>query len=183
LRSSSVDLVILDLGLPDIDGIEVLRALRRRGQATPVLVLTARDGVEQQVAALDHGADDYMEKPFDLRELEARVRALLRRTYMDAGESRCLGALSLDPFSSEFRLADAPLELPAREYQMLEALMLSAPRAVSKARLAQRLAQDSEDIGDNAVEVYMHRLRRRLESAGVRIRTVRGVGYVIEELS
>jgi two-component system OmpR family response regulator len=180
LLSCDFDLVILDLGLPDMDGLDVLRAMRARKTPTPVLVLTARDGVEQQVAALDAGADDYMEKPFDLRELEARIRALLRRGGADLHEERVLGELTLDPFQRTARLRGGLVELPAREYEVLEGLMLNTPRVVSKARLAQRLALSGEDIGDNAVEVYVHRLRRRLQESDVTIRTIRGVGYSIE---
>jgi len=180
LRAYDLDLVILDLGLPDMDGLTVLRDLRQQRINIPVLVLTARDGVEQQVAALDAGADDYMEKPFDLRELQARVRALLRRSHTEFGREIALGSLSLDPFARSVTLGGSALELPTREYEVLEAVVLNAPRVVSKARLAQRLTLKGEDIGDNAVEVYIHRLRKRLENTDVTIRTVRGIGYVIE---
>jgi len=180
LRTSDFDLVILDLGLPDMDGLDVLRELRLRRLPVPVLVLTARDGVEQQVAALDAGADDYMGKPFDLREFQARVRALLRRSYADFGNELRLGKLVLDLFRREVRLAGEPFDLPTREYEVLEALLVNAPRIVGKTRLAQRLAQDNEDLGDNAVEVYIHRLRRRLAGSGVAIRTLRGTGYALE---
>lgn len=180
LDAWDLDLVILDLGLPDMDGLDVLRTLRARKLAVPVLVLTARDGVDQQVAALDAGADDYMEKPFDLRELQARLRALLRRSHTDFNEVLELGPLVLDPFRREVRVGAQQQDLPAREYEVLEALLLNAPRVVSKLRLAQRLAMSGDEIGDNAVEVYVHRLRRRLGDSGVAIRTVRSVGYVIE---
>lgn len=180
LDTWDLDLLILDLGLPDMDGLEVLRRLRQRKLAVPVLVLTARDGIDQQVAALDAGADDYMEKPFDLRELQARVRALLRRSHADFNEQFVLGPLTVDPFRREVRLDGALQELPAREFEVLEALLVNAPRVVSKARLAQRLAMSGDDVGDNAVEVYVHRLRRRLLDSPVSIRTVRSVGYVIE---
>ncbi len=180
LDAWDIDLVILDLGLPDMDGQDVLRTLRARKLPVPVLVLTARDGVEQQVAALDAGADDYMEKPFDLRELQARVRALLRRSHADFSKEIKLGTLVLAPFRRELRIGQVAQELPAREYEVLEALMLNTPRVVSKARLAQRLAINGDDIGDNAVEVYIHRLRKRLRDCGVVIRTVRSLGYVIE---
>ncbi len=180
LAAYEIDLVILDLGLPDMDGLEVLRSLRARKLPVPVLVLTARDGVEQQVAALDAGADDYMEKPFDLREFQARVRALLRRSHADFSQELELGPLRLDPFRREVRINDAVLELPAREFEVLEALLLNAPRVVSKLRLAQRMALNGDDVGDNAVEVYVHRLRKRVQECGIAIRTVRSVGYVIE---
>jgi two-component system, OmpR family, response regulator len=180
LRAYDLDLVILDLGLPDVDGLTVLRDMRQRRINIPVLVLTARDGVEQQVAALDAGADDYMEKPFDLRELQARVRALLRRSHTEFGREIALGSLSLDPFARTAVLGGIALDLPAREFEVLEALVINAPRAVSKSRLAQRLTLNGEDIGDNAVEVYIHRLRKRLENSDVTIRTARSIGYVIE---
>lgn len=180
LDTYDIDLVILDLGLPDMDGLEVLQSLRTRKLSVPVLVLTARDGIDQQVAALDAGADDYMEKPFDLRELQARVRALLRRGRADFSEVLRLGPLALDPFRRELRISNELQDLPAREYEVLEALMLNTPRVVSKTRLAQRMALSGDDIGDNAVEVYVHRLRRRLQDCSVSIRTVRSVGYVIE---
>jgi two-component system OmpR family response regulator len=179
LRSTEFDLVLLDLGLPKMDGLDVLRGLRRRRCAVPVLVLTARDGVDQQIAALDAGADDYMEKPFDLRELLARVRALLRRSHAGFGNEAVVGPLVLDIFRRDIRLNGETLLLPTRELEVLEALMLNAPRIVSKSRLAQRLAQDNEDLGENAVEVYIHRLRRRLTDSGVSIRTVRGRGYLL----
>jgi two-component system OmpR family response regulator len=180
LLSYDLDLVILDLGLPDMDGLEVLRALRSRKLPVPVLVLTARDGVDQQVAALDAGADDYMEKPFDLRELQARVRALLRRSRPDFSQELVLGPLTLDTARRELLISGVAQELPAREYEVLEALLLTAPRVASKLRLAQRMATNGDEVGDNAVEVYIHRLRRRFQDCGVTIRTVRSVGYVIE---
>jgi len=180
LRAYDFDLVILDLGLPDIDGLEILRGLRRQRMSVPVLVLTARDGVEQRVAALDAGADDYLEKPFDLRELEARVRALIRRSHTDFGHDITLGPLTIDLFARTVSVEGVVMDLPAREYEVLEALVMNAPRVVNKARIAQRLTTAGDDIGDNAVEVYIHRLRRRLGPLGLAIRTLRGVGYLIE---
>jgi two-component system, OmpR family, response regulator len=180
LRAHDYDLVLLDLGLPDMDGLEILRRLRRRRVIVPVLVLTARDGVDQRVTALDTGADDYLEKPFDLRELEARVRALLRRSHVEFGHEFTVGRLSLDPFARTVRLAGETLALPAREYEVLEALAMNAGQVLSKARIAQRMAVASEEPGENAIEVYMHRLRRRLEPHALRIRTLRGLGYVLE---
>lgn len=183
MRVQEVDLVILDLGLPDIDGLDVLRRLRTRKHRTPVLVLTARDGIEQQIQALDMGADDYLEKPFDLRELEARVRALLRRSHNLSSDEICIGELKVSPFHRSATLKGQHLELTAREYEILEALALSAPRVMTKARLAQRLTKPGDELGDNAVEVYIHRLRRRLDGSGVAIRTLRGAGYQLEALA
>lgn len=180
IRAFDFDIIILDLGLPDMDGIGILKKIRKDRLPLPVLVLTARDGMEQQVAALDAGADDYMEKPFDLRELHARIRALIRRSHTECQQQVRLGPLVLDPFSRHLSIAGTGQELPAREYEVMEALMLNAPRVVSKSRLAQRMALNGDDVGDNAVEVYVHRLRRRLDTTDVRIRTIRGIGYSIE---
>jgi len=174
------DLMILDLGLPDMEGITILKAMRHEQNSIPVLVLTAREGVDQQVAALDAGADDYMEKPFDLRELLARVRALLRRSHTDFRHDIVVGSVRLNPVDRTLATGSGRLQLPLREYEVLEALMLNSPRVVHKERLAQRMAISNDDVGDNAVEVYIHRLRRRLQPHGVTIRTMRGVGYLIE---
>ncbi|MFN2329967.1 MAG: response regulator [Chromatocurvus sp.] len=180
LHAYDFDLVILDLGLPDMEGITILRDMRHTQNSIPVLVLTAREGVDQQVAALDAGADDYMEKPFDLRELLARVRALLRRSHTDFRNDIVVGSIRLNPVDKTLSTGSGRLSLPLREYEVLEALMLNSPRVVHKERLAQRMAISNEDVGDNAVEVYIHRLRRRLQPHGVAIRTMRGVGYLIE---
>lgn len=180
IRAFDFDLVVLDLGLPDMDGTDIIKLLRRDKLNIPILVLTARDGMDPQVTALDAGADDYMEKPFDLRELLARIRALIRRAHTGSQEQLSLGPVLLDPFSRRLTVNGETQELPAREYEVMEALMLSSPRAVSKTRLAQRLALNGDDIGDNAVEVYIHRLRKRLDDTSVSIQTIRGIGYSIE---
>lgn len=181
LRAQTQDLVILDLGLPDADGLAILRGLRARKRAVPVLILTARDGLDDRVAGLELGADDYMTKPFELRELEARVRALLRRSQGGFGQTITVGALLYDPSAQQLSLDDRPLQLPARERGVLETLLLQLGRVVSKDRLAQRLAVGDEELADNAIEVYVHRLRRRLEPHGIRIRTLRGLGYLLEK--
>lgn len=180
LHAYDFDLMILDLGLPDMEGITILRDMRHHQNSIPVLVLTAREGVDQQVVALDAGADDYMEKPFDLRELLARIRALLRRSHTDFRNDIVVGSIRLNPADKTLSTSSGRLALPLREYEVLEALMLNSPRVVHKERIAQRMAISNEDVGDNAVEVYIHRLRRRLQPHGVAIRTMRGVGYLIE---
>jgi two-component system OmpR family response regulator len=181
LRTRAYDLVILDLGLPDTDGREVLRQLRARKSAVPVLILTARDGLNDRVSGLELGADDYMVKPFELRELEARVRALLRRTHGGFSHDITVGRIVLDTLHHEIRVDGEPMLLPSREYGVLEALLLHAGRVVSKEHIAQRLAVKSEELADNAIEVYVHRLRRRLDALGISIRTVRGLGYLLEK--
>jgi len=180
LLNHQYDLVLLDLGLPDRDGSYVLERLRARRDSTPVLILTARDAIEDRVRGLQRGADDYIVKPFDLRELEARIHALIRRHRGAFGTLLQAGRLSLDTSGSQAMVDGEPLLLSAREYGVLEALMVQTGRVVSKDRIAQRLSVSGEELADNAIEVYVHRLRKRIESAGVRIRTVRGLGYLLE---
>ncbi|MDI4636222.1 MULTISPECIES: response regulator transcription factor [Halomonadaceae] len=171
------DLVLLDLNLPGASGLEVLAALRRHDSDTPVLIITARGAIEDRVRGLDLGADDYLAKPFALDELEARVRALLRRR----GRHQALrvGTLSFDPETQRFSLDDAALALPPREQRLLACLMRHAGTPVDKARLAED-AFAGEAMGDNAIEVYIHRLRQRLKDSDVSLRTVRGLGYLLE---
>lgn len=181
LRTQVYDLMILDLGLPDLDGREVLRQLRARKNAVPVLILTARDGVDDRVNGLELGADDYMTKPFELKELEARVKALIRRSHGTYDHRLKVGRLTLDTQDRQVLGDGEPIPLSPREYGVLEALLLQAGRVVSKERIAQRLAVRSEELGDNAIEVYVHRLRRRLEPFNAHIRTLRGLGYLLEK--
>lgn len=181
LLSQKYDLIVLDLGLPKLDGFEVLRRLRHRGSKVPVLVLTARDTLDDRVKGLDLGADDYLTKPFDLPELEARVRALIRRGQSGGGSELVHGALKLDTAGRRATLNDAPLELSARELGVLEVLMLRSGRVVNKEQLAEQLYGWDEEVGVNAIEVYVHRLRKKLEPAGVTIRTIRGLGYLLEK--
>ena len=181
LSTHSFDLVILDLGLPKLEGYEVLRRLRRRGSRTPVLILTALDALEDRVKGLDLGADDYLTKPFDLPELEARVRALIRRGHSGGGSLLSHGALTLDIAGRRALLDGEPLELSAREIGVLEVLMLRSGRVVNKDQLAEELYGWDEEVSANAIEVYVHRLRRKLEPAGVTIRTIRGLGYLLEK--
>lgn len=181
LIAQNYDLVILDLGLPGVDGFEVLRRIRHRGSKVPVLVLTARDALDDRVRGLDLGADDYLTKPFDLPELEARVRALIRRGQSGGGSILAHGALKLDTVGRRATLDGTPLELSARELGVLEVLMHRSGRVVNKEQLAEQLYGWEEEVGTNAIEVYVHRLRRKLEPAGVTIRTIRGLGYLLEK--
>ena len=181
LQDSVYDLAILDLGLPQMDGTEVLRRLRQREGKTPVLVLTARDAVEDRVIGLDLGADDYMTKPFDLSELEARVRALIRRGQLGSNTSLTCARLMLDTAARRAFVEGVALDLSAREIGVLEVLMLRHRKVVSKEQIMEALCKWDEDLGGNAIEVYIHRLRKKLESSGVRIRTIRGLGYLLEE--
>jgi DNA-binding response OmpR family regulator len=177
LATDPFDLVVLDLGLPQMDGLVVLERLRRRRQALPVLILSARDRTEDRVRGLDCGADDYMTKPFELSEFEARVRALLRR-----GQSSIvrLGRLAWFWDRREAVVDETPLALSRHELSVLEALVQNPGRIVSKEILAHRLGEGEDVAGDNLVEVYIHRLRRKLAEASVEIRTVRGLGYRLQ---
>lgn len=179
------DLVILDIGLPQMDGFDVLRRLRaegsKSGAAVPVLVLTARDAVDDRVRGLDLGADDYMVKPFAMPELTARVRALLRRSQAQAGPRVVHGPLALDTVARRAFLRGEPLDLAAREWAVLEVLLAKVEKIVSKEAIIQSVAGWGDELSPNAIEVYVSRLRSKLEPAGVRIRTVRGFGYMLEE--
>jgi two-component system OmpR family response regulator len=180
LQAQDFDLIILDLGLPDIDGLELLRKLRSRKIQLPILILTARDGVNDRITGIEQGADDYMTKPFELRELEARVNALIRRCYGGFSNDIVIGRLTLDTHNHQVLVDGQSIKLSAREYGVLEILLIQAGKVVSKDRIAQRLAVDGEALTDNAVEIYVHRLRKRIESYGTVIRTVRGLGYLLE---
>ena len=180
LATQNYDLVILDLGVPKLDGFEVLRRLRRRGATVPVLVLTARDALSDRVKGLDLGADDYLTKPFDLPELEARVRALIRRGQAGGSALLTHGPLTLDTSGRRATLNGAPLELSARELGVLEVLMMRSGRVVNKEQLAEQLYGWDEEVGANAIEVYVHRLRKKLDPGGIKISTVRSVGYCLE---
>ena len=175
------DLVILDIGLPGLDGFEVLRRLRAQGGAVPVLILTARDAVDDRVHGLDLGADDYMAKPFAMPELAARVRALVRRSQAQTGPKIVHGPLVLDTIARRAQLNGVPLDLAAREWAVLEVLLARVEKIVSKESIIQAVASWGEELTPNAIEVYVSRLRAKLEPAGVRIRTVRGFGYMLEE--
>lgn len=181
LLTQDFDLAILDLNLPGHDGFEVLRRLRARGKTFPVLILSAREETGDRVRGLDLGADDYLAKPFDLPELEARLRALIRRSGGHAGARLQLGRLCLDTVARRARVDEAPLELTAREYGLLEVLVLRAGHVVSKQQLMDSLCEWDSDMSTNALDIALHRLRRKLEETRVVIRTLRGFGYLLEE--
>lgn len=181
LATAGYDLVLLDLGLPALDGYEVLKRLRARRNHVPVLILTVRDAVADRIAGLDLGADDYLTKPFHLAELEARVRALIRRAHAGASSVLAHGRLRLDMAGRRLYCDSAPLELSARELAVVELLLLRAGRVVTKQQIVDHLYGWEEGSTSNAVEVFVYRLRKKLESSGVDIRTVRGMGYMIEK--
>jgi DNA-binding response OmpR family regulator len=179
LKTESFDLIILDLTLPRLDGFEIIKRLRNRGSHVPVLILTARCDIENRVLGLDLGADDYLPKPFALSELEARLRALLRRSQGVGTTQILLGPLAFDSIGHRVTLDGNPLELPRRELCLLEILLRRAGKVVSKEQIADQLFSFDEDAGLNAVEIYICRLRKKLEPA-VSIRTVRGLGYLLD---
>ncbi len=174
-------LVILDLGLPGMDGLSLCRRLRADGDTRPVLMLTARDGVDDRVQGLDVGADDYLVKPFALEELLARVRALLRRSEPEADPRLRVGALLIDPQGRQVRYEDAPIELTDLEFRLLVLLADHARVVLTREQLHRRLWDDDDTVSGNALEVYIGYLRRKLTAAGAPplIHTVRGVGYVL----
>jgi len=171
------DLVVLDLGLPRKEGLEVLRSMRQRGDLRPVLIVTARDAVSDRVAGLDAGADDYVVKPFELTELAARIRALLRRSAGRAEPLVAYGDIELFPVTREVRLRGEPVALSPREFAVLEALLARPGAILSRAQLEEKLYGWNEEVESNAVEVHIHALRRKLGAEA--IRNVRGVGWMI----
>ena len=180
IQAQGFDLIVLDLGLPDMDGFEVLRSIRKQKIALPILILTARDGVTERIEGIRQGADDYLTKPFDLGELEARIHALIRRCYGGFTHRIEVGRLVLDTQTHQILADEQLLNLSARESALLEILILQAGKVVSKDRIAQRLASTNEALADNAIEVYIHRLRKSLEPYQSVIRTIRGLGYLLE---
>jgi len=177
LQTESYAAVVLDLGLPKLSGLELLRRLRGHGNPVPVLILTARDAIEDRVQGLDTGADDYVVKPFDLHELAARLRALTRRQHGASTATLRIDALELDPAEHRVIYRGQPVELGAREFALLHELMLNAGRVLSREQLEQRLYAWGEEVGSNAIEVHVHHLRRKL--APEVVRTIRGVGYLL----
>ncbi|TCT02732.1 response regulator transcription factor [Paralcaligenes ureilyticus] len=180
VAGQSYDLLLLDLNLPGLSGLEVLRQLRSNGQQIPVLILTARDGVEDRVAGLDAGADDYVTKPFELPELAARVRAFARRRAGQAQPFIEAGPLVFDTVGREVRVNGDRLSLSVRELSVLEMLMARVGRVVTKRQIVNSLSAWDADFSENAVEVYVYRLRKRLEGTGAGIQTVRGFGYLLD---
>jgi DNA-binding response OmpR family regulator len=180
LDKDSFDAAILDIGLPGVDGLELTRRVRSRGLAMPVLILTARDALSDRVQGLDLGADDYMVKPFELPELLARLRALLRRSQAATTAVLSIGALEMDTAQRRATLAGQPLELGPREWTVLEYMLLQAPKPAAKDKLLAALTGWDKEITPNAIEVYVSRLRGKLEPAGLRLRAIRGFGYRLE---
>ena len=178
-RVQEFDAVLLDLSLPDGSGLKALREARARGDRTPVLVLTARNRTEERIAGLDAGADDYLGKPFDLAEVEARLRALVRRR-LDLTDQVRVGELLLDRRARRAFVTDEPLDLPAREFEVLWELMTPPGRVVSKSSLSNKLSDFDDALGANALEAFISRLRKKLGGSGAGIRTLRGLGYVLE---
>ena len=181
LKSEQYNLVILDLALPKLEGREVLRRLRARQDPTPVLVLTANNTIQSRVSELDQGADDYMAKPFEIEELEARIRMLLRRSLGLHSPLIVCGDLSFDTNTREFQIAKTPLALTPRERSVLELLVRKTGTTVSKHALAQSLFSLNDDASTDAIEIYVHRLRKKLEHCSAKIITLRGLGYLLRQ--
>jgi two-component system response regulator TctD len=184
LHTQEYALVILDLTLPKMDGLEVLRRLRARGGRAPVLILTARGGLNERVQGLNLGADDYLAKPFELAELEARVKALLRRSQGNEALTLRCGALSFDTVTRMFHYGGAALALTPREYAVLEALLARAGRVVPKDKLFAEVFTLNDEASPDAIEIYIHRLRKKLDTVAegrVVITTLRGLGYLLQE--
>ena len=181
--AGSYDVVILDLGLPDADGLTVLAAMRARKDSTPVLILTARDGVDARVKGLNQGSDDYLVKPFAMEELVARIRVLLRRPGQALGLTLTQGNLTFDTADRQVLVGDMAIELSRRELDALELLMRRAGRVVSKSSIENTLYSLDDEIASNAIEVLIHRLRKRIQAAGatVYIHTLRGIGYLLSQ--
>jgi two-component system, OmpR family, response regulator len=181
VATEDFDLVILDLNLPQLDGLAVLRAMRARGNRAAVMILTARNTAEDRVRGLDLGADDYLAKPFDVRELEARVRSLLRRQAGLRSSIVSLGPVALDLTTRRFSAQGQDLDLPPRERALLELLLTRAGKVVAKEAIVQSLTSLDDMLSDNAIEQYVSRLRRRLQPMGLQLRTIRGIGYLLEK--
>jgi two-component system, OmpR family, response regulator len=180
LLASDYDMAIVDLMLPGMNGIALVRNLRRQNRGLPILVITARDALEDRVGGLDAGADDYLVKPFEMPELEARVRALLRRQRADREAEIRVGTLIMVPGQPRVSLGGTNVDLPASELSLLETLATRLGKVVSKQTIAERLSRGGNPPSDTAIEVCVHRLRRRLGPFGLKVRTLRGFGYLLE---
>ena len=180
LSQEGADIVVLDINLPGMDGLDVLRALRRRGDSTPVILLTARSETAERVTGLDAGADDYLTKPFEMDELEARLRAMARRKNLEFAARDSLGALIFDRTSRQLLDQEQPLDIPRKEIATLECLLERRGRIVSKTQLIAHVYGTGSDAEDSAIEPHVSRLRKRLEPYGIRIKTARGLGYMLE---
>ena len=176
------DLAIVDIGLPGMSGLELIRRVRQRGLQVPVLILTARDGLDDRISGLDLGADDYMVKPFQLPELLARMRALIRRSLSAASSELAAGGICLDLARRVATAHGEIMDLTGREWEILQQLMLASPNVVSKQKMAESLSEWENEISANAVEIYISRLRQKLQGCGIEIRTIRGIGYRLDEL-
>ncbi|MBT4521951.1 MAG: response regulator transcription factor [Halieaceae bacterium] len=177
VRAEVPDIIVLDLGLPDMDGLQVLAKLRQRKEHIPVMVLTARDGIEDKIAGLDSGADDYLAKPFDMKELAARLRVFERRLATAVTSTITVGEVVLDTAAHTVQVAGEKIELPRREYMLLKTLMESAGKVLTRESLETRLYSWGEEVASNALEVHIHHLRKKLPDDA--IKTVRGIGYTV----
>lgn len=181
LKDDGADLIVLDINLPGMDGIEILKRLRGRGDHRPVLLLTAKSATQERITGLDSGADDYLVKPFEMEELTARLRALSRRRDLPMVETSQFGQLVYDPEARQLSGPDGLMELPRRELAAFETMFEAGGRTVSKAQLLDRIYGTGTDVEEKVVEVYMSRLRKRLAPFGVEIRVRRGLGYMMQE--
>ncbi|MCK4841079.1 MAG: response regulator transcription factor [Methylococcales bacterium] len=180
LKAQGFDLIILDLGLPDMGGLQLLRRLRSQKYSLPIMILTAHDDMNDRIEGISQGADDYMTKPFELRELEARLHALIRRCYGGFSHIIEIGGLQLDTSNQQILAKGELLSLSAREFAVLEILMMQNDKVISKDKIAKHLSLHGDALADNAIEVYIHRIRKRIKPYGVGIRTFRGLGYLLE---
>ena len=183
LQLTHYDLAIVDIGLPKMNGHELIRRVRRLGIGVPIIILTARDGLDDRVVGLDLGADDYMVKPFQLPELLARARALIRRSHSAVSSHLKAGGLSIDMARRTAEVHGTALDLTGREWEILQQLMLASPNVVAKQKLVESLSEWDNELTLNAVEIYVSRLRSKLQDCGVEIRTIRGIGYRLDEIS
>lgn len=181
VHTDDFDLVVLDLGLPDGDGMEVLRSARNRNIRTPVLILSARADLSDRVRGLDLGADDFLAKPFALEELEARLRALVRRHRQEAGSTITVGRMSFDLVGRRARIEDEEIPFTARELSVLEVLLLRRGDVIAKGDIAERIYTLDDEVNTTAIEIFVHRIRKKTKDAGFTIRTIRGLGYLLEE--